>query len=172
MIEIYKFQNNLRLIFRKNICITIIYDTCIGILSKNRQHTRSIRHTRQSMSSFSRPVVFQMLIFSPVWNGREIKIYRVTKQTLLFPKSVKFTQKIQIHFTSYATGIGTYPEVIDKEIRWVAIRGEGMHDWCIYALLSYNDVERIENNGDKIFNESVIKRLVPCTDEAFGLYRF
>jgi len=70
----------------------------------------------------------------------------------------------------FATGIGTYPEIIDQEIRWVAVRG-GYHDWTIYYLQSSQPISYVMSNGDKIFTESVIKRLVPCDVEAFGMYR-
>lgn len=79
----------------------------------------------------------------------------------------------------FNTGTGTYPEIIDEEIRWVAVRGE-YHDWTIYYLpqseMMYclqpkNAIEQIKTNGDKIFTESIIKRLVPCDVEAFGMYR-
>lgn len=71
-----------------------------------------------------------------------------------------------------ATGVGTYSEIVEGEIRWVATRGIGYHDWCIYCLRPEATVEKIKSTGDKIHTESVIKRLVPCTDEAFGMYRY
>lgn len=71
----------------------------------------------------------------------------------------------------FATGTGTYPEVHEKEIRWVAVRGEGMPDWCIYYHLSKMTVEYIAKFGDKCFTESVIKRLVPCDEDSFKRYR-
>ena len=61
-------------------------------------------------------------------------------------------------------------------VRWVALRG-GIHDWAIYAQnphygnMAWSD-ERIARNGDKITNEKYIKKLVPCDDEAFGMYRY
>ena len=72
----------------------------------------------------------------------------------------------------FATGTGTYPEVVEGEIRWVAVRGKGYHDWCIYALRPNKSIEEIRHVGDKIFTESVIKRLVPCDDTAWKMYRF
>lgn len=71
----------------------------------------------------------------------------------------------------FATGIGTYPELHSIEIRWVAVRGEGMHDWCIYYHKSSKDIDTVSRVGDKMFTESVIKRLIPCDDEAYSLYR-
>ena len=70
----------------------------------------------------------------------------------------------------FATGTGTYPELFNGEIRWVAVRG-GIHDWAIYYHHSCHDVDYIARLGDKTFTESIIKRLVPCDDEAFNMYR-
>jgi hypothetical protein len=71
----------------------------------------------------------------------------------------------------FATGTGYHPEIIHKDIRWVAVRGEGYHDWAIYYLHVYANIEDVMTNGDKMFTESVIKRLVPCDDKAFKMYR-
>lgn len=72
----------------------------------------------------------------------------------------------------FATGVGTYPELIDKEVRWVAVRGEGYHDWTIYYHYPSNSEIFISKCGDKCFSKDVIKRLVPCDDESFAMYRF
>jgi hypothetical protein len=69
-------------------------------------------------------------------------------------------------------GTGTYPEVYNGEIRWVALRGEGMHDWCIYYGYPQMSIEEIARMGDKMFTRSVIERLVPCDEDAWSLYRF
>jgi len=70
----------------------------------------------------------------------------------------------------FATGTGTYPEIYETEICWVAVRG-GIHDWAIYYHHSVHDKGWIRRNGDKMRTESVIKRLVPCDDEAYDMYR-
>ena len=70
----------------------------------------------------------------------------------------------------FSTGTGTYPELINKKIRWVAVRG-GIHDWAIYYHLSEKSEEFVRTQGDKCFTEDIIKRLVPCTDEAYDMYR-
>jgi len=74
-----------------------------------------------------------------------------------------------------------------KTVRWVAVRGY-IHDWCIYSQNPYYiddfspevlavgysgvwDWEKIKNEGDKIHSEENIKKLVPCDDEAFSIYR-
>lgn len=72
----------------------------------------------------------------------------------------------------FATGTGTYPEIYNKEIRWVACRGIGYHDWCVYYHLVDTPLIEIQQHGDKMFTENVIKRLVPCDEEAWNLYRF
>jgi len=71
------------------------------------------------------------------------------------------------------------------EVNWVAIRG-GIHDWAIYHSLDANfeparylggfehlkvTDEQITRGGAKLHNEEEIKKLVSCTDEAFGMYR-
>jgi len=71
------------------------------------------------------------------------------------------------------------------KVRWVAVRG-GYHDWAIYHSLDANfimanylddpihlitDEWKIVSHGAKLRKEEDIKRFVPCTDEAFALYR-
>lgn len=70
-------------------------------------------------------------------------------------------------------------------VNWVAIRG-GIHDWAIYHSLDANleparyldgvkhleaTNEQIARAGAKMHKDNVIKKLVPCTDEAFKMYR-
>ena len=56
-------------------------------------------------------------------------------------------------------------------IRWVAKRG-GIHDWAIYYYWSEWDIQRILDNGGGVLNREVIRKMVPCDDEAFKMYRF
>jgi hypothetical protein len=56
-------------------------------------------------------------------------------------------------------------------LRWVAVRG-GIHDWCIYCLFASSTWSAVKTRGDKITQEAHIKKLVPCTDEAFQMYRY
>jgi hypothetical protein len=58
-----------------------------------------------------------------------------------------------------------------KAVRWVAVRG-GIHDWCIYVHWSDRTIEEIRRAGDKVCDKETIRRLVPCTDEAFAMYRY
>ena len=61
-----------------------------------------------------------------------------------------------------------------KMIKWVAVRGN-IHDWAIYTDNPYSpqySFEAVRNIGDKISSEENIRKLVPCTDEAFEMYRY
>lgn len=75
-----------------------------------------------------------------------------------------------------------------KEVRWVAVRGD-IEDWCIYSQNPYYiddfspkvmaigysgiwDWQKIADEGDKISSENNIKKLVPCDEEAFKMYRY
>lgn len=59
----------------------------------------------------------------------------------------------------------------DKLLRWVAVRGNAP-DWKIYIHWATSDYEFVRTNGDKVTNAENIKKLVPCTDEAFAEYRY
>jgi len=72
----------------------------------------------------------------------------------------------------FRTGTENEPRIYDGPIRWIAKRGEGFHDWTIYYHHENMTTEYIAAYGDKLFSKDIIKELVPCDDEAFGLYRF
>ena len=60
-----------------------------------------------------------------------------------------------------------------KTIKWVAVRGY-IHDWAIYTDNPYSpqfDYEGVASLGDKVHDREVVKRLVPCDDEALAFYR-
>lgn len=57
-----------------------------------------------------------------------------------------------------------------KMLKWVAVRG-GIHDWCIYCHWSIVSHDYVKRHGDKIYSKDNIKKLVPCDDEAFKMYR-
>lgn len=77
----------------------------------------------------------------------------------------------------FATGeIVDSPDGISFEntgflLRWVAVRGD-IHDWAIYCHWLGVDDEYIHRNGQKVCEEKKIKKLVPCDDEAFKMYRY
>lgn len=57
-------------------------------------------------------------------------------------------------------------------LKWLALRGE-IEDWCIYCYFDDEaDWEYVQSNGDKVHSEDNIKKLVPCDQEAFGMYRY
>lgn len=58
-----------------------------------------------------------------------------------------------------------------RTLRWIAKRGNGYHDWAIYIGIASWDDSLIASNGDKVNNEDNIKKLVPCDDEAYKMYR-
>lgn len=58
-----------------------------------------------------------------------------------------------------------------KKLRWVAVRG-GIHDWAIYCHFADKREDWIRRHGDKVCDERHIKKLVPCNDEAFKMYRY
>lgn len=59
----------------------------------------------------------------------------------------------------------------ERTLRWVATRG-GIHDWAIYAGPEDWSEDAVKRQGDKVTSEHNIKKLVPCDDEAFGMYRY
>lgn len=69
--------------------------------------------------------------------------------------------------------------ISNKIVRWVAVRGY-ISDWCIFCEnphyqgteWEFCSFEDIKNRGDKLCSENSIKKLVPCTDEAFNRYRY
>lgn len=80
--------------------------------------------------------------------------------------------------TIFATGtavdneLGLFMSGTDRELRWVAVRGQGIPDWCIYCHLAEHDIEWIRRQGDKVCMERNIKMCMPCDDEAFKMYRY
>jgi len=73
----------------------------------------------------------------------------------------------------YKPGIfrgGFYTDDEGQDKKWVAVRG-GYHDWCIYVDGFFKTNEQIATMGNKIHDETVIKALVICDNEAFQMYR-
>jgi hypothetical protein len=56
-------------------------------------------------------------------------------------------------------------------LKWVAKRG-GYHDWAIYLDWAYKSFDSVLSNGQKTTTATYIKKLVPCDDEAFNMYRY
>jgi hypothetical protein len=87
--------------------------------------------------------------------------------------------------TMFAAGVGfdvsynIYVAGTGKRLRWVAVRGQGILDWAIYYMPEdtvfgvkiFPSDDRIAREGDKIFGNNLIQRLVPCDDDALKMYR-
>ena len=79
--------------------------------------------------------------------------------------------------TIFATGtVPDSPEGLNMTgsgnlLRWVAVRG-GIYDWTIYTHWATNTAMWIQAHGDKVYRDAHIRKLVPCTDDAFKMYRF
>lgn len=69
-------------------------------------------------------------------------------------------------------GIADEPSLYEKPVKWVAVRGNGYPDWALYYNHPNIPLELVISNGDKAFTPNAIRKLVPCTDEAFKMYRF
>ncbi|HXS59740.1 MAG TPA: hypothetical protein VN703_02890 [Candidatus Sulfopaludibacter sp.] len=81
--------------------------------------------------------------------------------------------------TVFATGVienspdGVYMtnDNLGKKLRWVAKRGR-IHDWAIYIHWAEKEEDWIRDYGDKVTSPSNIKKLIPCDDAAFSMYRY
>jgi len=59
-----------------------------------------------------------------------------------------------------------------RQLKWVAVRG-GIHDWAIYCYLADGySYEYVRDYGSKVISEENIKRVVPCDNESFKMYRY
>lgn len=68
---------------------------------------------------------------------------------------------------------GIYMTNSDKgrKLIWVAKRGY-IPDWTIYIHWADNGLDYVLDYGDKVISPANIKKLVPCDDEAFKMYRY
>jgi hypothetical protein len=69
------------------------------------------------------------------------------------------------------TGIYMTNEDKGRELLWAAKRG-GIHDWAIYIHWADKGLKYVVEHGDKVTSPGNIKKLVPCDDEAFSMYRY
>jgi len=62
-------------------------------------------------------------------------------------------------------GEGFYPKLWGRgDVKWFAVKGE-KGDWYMYYHTVHHEF------GRKLCNEKIIRKLVPCTDEAWAMYR-
>ena len=59
---------------------------------------------------------------------------------------------------------------VGDKLLWIAKRGR-INDWAIYIHWEESGEAYVLNHGDKIRQREDIRKLVPCTDEAFKNYR-
>ena len=59
----------------------------------------------------------------------------------------------------------------NRPLLWIAKKGHGYDDWCIYVHWEDNGIDFVKTNGDKVRDKKNILKLVPCTDEVLDLYR-
>lgn len=57
-----------------------------------------------------------------------------------------------------------------RQLRWVAERG-GIHDWAIYIHHAEHSFDYVKCHGDKVHSENHVRKLVPCDDASFKMYR-
>ena len=91
--------------------------------------------------------------------------------------TIKYLKQLKPH-TIFAKGktidnpSGINVANTDKVIKWVAVRG-GIHDWAIFTDNPYTPQETFNDVkawGDKLHNETFIRKLVPCDNKTFALY--
>lgn len=70
-----------------------------------------------------------------------------------------------------AKGITNNPRLHKDNVKWIAVRGKGFHDWALYYHFEHMSDQYVLDVGDKSTTEGVIRSLVPCDDEAWALYR-
>lgn len=73
--------------------------------------------------------------------------------------------------TNDGEGVYMTSEHKGDKLRWIAVKG-GANDWCIFIGWSFMQDYYILRHGDKVTTESNIKKLVPCTEEAFNFYNY
>ena len=59
-----------------------------------------------------------------------------------------------------------------RQLRWIAIRGEGTADWAIFAHYRIYTYGEVSQYGDKVCDHVNITRVIPCTNGALARYRF
>lgn len=73
--------------------------------------------------------------------------------------------------TNSPEGVYMTDENLGKKMIWVAKKGHGHNDWCIYIHWLEKGLNFVIQNGDKVTDKINIQKLVPCTDEVLDRYR-
>lgn len=67
---------------------------------------------------------------------------------------------------------GPFATIKIGDYLYVAVRG-GIADWAIYmGLASYMETDDVARGGDKVYDETVIRKIVPCDNDSFKRYRY
>lgn len=73
--------------------------------------------------------------------------------------------------TIFSTGIIRDLRLDKDNIKWIAVKGGG-DDWALYYAPAKTAISDMLKSSIKVTTESIIKRLVGCTDKALTKYRF
>jgi hypothetical protein len=113
----------------------------------------------------------------PVSKANEIKTTKMRKITSEEPLTLDDLNGMESELPFTRGIVPNSPEGVymtDKRIGdpllWVAKCGR-INDWAIYIHWEENGETYVLNHGDKVRYREHIKKLVPCTDEAFKKYR-
>jgi hypothetical protein len=68
------------------------------------------------------------------------------------------------------SGIVNDPILHSEPVQWAAVKG--FHDWALYYHKAEKGLFFVVTNGEKCTTESIIRKLVPCTQAAFSQYRY
>lgn len=85
--------------------------------------------------------------------------------------TLAFLQNEANHGRIFATGVVNEPVLHTQPVRWIAKVGDGFHDWAIYYHNESETIGYIKAYGNKVTTDGIIRKLVPCTDEALNCYR-
>jgi len=72
----------------------------------------------------------------------------------------------------FRSGVTNDMRLYHEAVSWVAVKGSGNNDWAIYYHHANFSNDEIAQIGEKVAIEAIIKKLVPCDDEAFKQYRY
>lgn len=69
-------------------------------------------------------------------------------------------------------GQGYYPNLYkEKNIKWVMCKGGG-NDWAVYYGKEEDDIQKIKEEGDKVYSDILIQLLTGCDNELLKLYQY
>ena len=69
----------------------------------------------------------------------------------------------------FAKGDGEFPELSKEPIRWIAV-WSGM-DWCLKVSPATKNFKEVATSGRIVDIPKIIMQIMPCSLDAFKLYR-